>query len=222
MSALTGRDVWVFDLDNTLYPADHTIFAAIGERMTGYIARHLGIDHDAALTLRERYLDTYGATVIGLVRNHGVDATDFLAEVHDVAVDGVSPDPDLAALIAALPGRRLVFTNGARDYAHRIIARLGLNDAFERIVALEDVDLAPKPEPRAFERLIALCGFDPRRAVMFEDHARNLEPAAALGFATVLVGAGGGAPYVDFATPRLHPFLRTLAAPRIDPTGVSP
>ncbi len=222
MIPLQARDVWVFDLDNTLYPADHTIFDTIGDRMTAYIARHVGVSPEAALALRERYHDGYGATVIGLVKNHGVDAEDFLDNVHDTPLDGVAPDPELAALIGALPGRRIVFTNGARSYAHRIIAQLGLTDVFERIVALEDVGLIPKPERQAYERLVALCGFDPRRAAMIEDHARNLEAAAAMGFATVLVGTDvAPAPYVQTATPNLHVFLRTLVAPRIDQAGVT-
>ena len=223
MIPLAARDVWVFDLDNTLYPADHTIFDTIGDRMTAYIARHVGLSHDAALALRERYHAAYGATAIGMVQNHGVDAEDFLFDVHDTSLESVAPDPELAALIGALPGRRIVFTNGARDYAHRILAQLGLGGVFERIVALEDVGLIPKPELVAFERFVALCDIDPRRAVMIEDHARNLQAPAAMGFATVLIGTDvAPAPYVHTAAPSLHAFLRAIVAPRIDQTGVSP
>ena len=223
MIALSARDVWVFDLDNTLYPADHTIFDTIGDRMTAYIARHLRVSMADALALRERYHDAYGATVIGLMENHGIDPGDFLDDVHNTPLDGVAPDPALAALIGALPGRRIVFTNGARGYAHRIVAQLGLTGVFERIVALEDVGLIPKPELVAFERFVALCGVDPRRAVMIEDHARNLQAPAAMGFATVLVGVDTApGPYVQTATPDLHAFLAAIVASRIDQTGVSP
>lgn len=211
MSALAGRDVWVFDLDNTLYPADHEVFDDIGERMTAFIARAVGVDHDAALALRERYFNDYGATVVGLVKHHGVDAAAFLHDVHDVSLDTVDPDPDLGRLIAHLPGRRIVFTNGGRAYAHRILARLQIETAFDSVFALEDAGLTPKPERLAFERLIAAAAFDPARAVMFEDHLRNLETAADLGFATVLVGAASPpAPYVHHAAPRLHAFLRAV------------
>jgi len=211
LSAFAGRDVWVFDLDNTLYPADHEVFAAIGDRMTAFITRTAGVDWDAALKLREKYFHTYGATVVGLVKHHGIDASDFLRDVHDVPLDTVEPDPELAGLIARLTGRRIVFTNGGRDYAHRILARLGVDKAFDSVFALEDAGLVPKPERAAFERLIAACHVDPLRAVMFEDHLRNLEPAADLGFATVLVGAAAApAPYVHHAAPRLHAFLRAV------------
>lgn len=211
MSALEGRDVWVFDLDNTLYPADHEIFADIGERMTDYIARLVGVDHDMALRLREKYFVEFGATVCGLVKHHGADAADFLHYVHDLPMTSVHPDPALGALIARLPGRRICYTNGARDYAGRILAQLQIADAFDEIFALEDADLVPKPQRGSFERLLQRRHVDPRRAVMFEDHARNLETAHAMGFATVLVGAAEwpGA-YVDFATSNLHAFLQSL------------
>jgi len=223
MMRLAGRDVWVFDLDNTLYPTDNTIYDQIGERMTAYIARLAGVSHDDALALREKYFNAYGATLVGLVRHHNADPADFLADVHDVSLDVVTPDPELAQLISALPGRRIVFTNGGRAYAHAILDRIGVADAFERVVALEDVGFVPKPEREAFARLIALCDIAPERTTMFEDHARNLETAAEFGFATVLVGAGatiGGV--VQYATPRLHPFLRALTAPRIDREGAAP
>lgn len=211
MSTLTGRDVWVFDLDNTLYPAEHEVFDAIGQRMTAFISRTVGAEWNAALALRETYFNAYGATVVGLVKHHGVDAAAFLHEVHDVSLEAVEPDRELGGLIARLPGRRMVFTNGGREYAHRILARLGIDKAFDTVFALEDTGLVPKPARAAFERLVAACDFAPARAVMFEDHLRNLEPAAELGFATVLVGvAAPPAPYVHHATPSLHAFLRAV------------
>lgn len=193
MSVFAARDVWVFDLDNTLYPAESTIYDDIGHRMTAYIARTLEIDPIAALDVRERYYHRYGATVVGLARHHGVDAVDFMRDVHDITIHDVVPVPALNALIRALPGRRIVFTNGARDYAHRIVELIGLADAFERIVSLEDVGFVPKPSPEAFLRLFNLCKIDPRRAVMFEDHAKNLETAASFEMGAVLVGVAAQA-----------------------------
>jgi putative hydrolase of the HAD superfamily len=220
VNVLHGRDVFVFDLDNTLYPAKHDIFLAIGDRMTAYIQNVTGLPRDEALALQNHYYDLHGATVVGLARSHHVDPAAFMAHVHDVPLDSVTPDPELAALIGALPGRRFVFTNGARAYAHGIIAHLGLADVFERIVALEDVDWTPKPESIAFERMAALCRFDPARAVMFEDHVMNLATAKALGFATVLVGPDAvPSATADYAAPSLHAFLRAaLTSPAPAPS----
>jgi putative hydrolase of the HAD superfamily len=214
---LAGRDVWVFDLDNTLYPAEHEVFDEIGERMTRFIARVTGFEHEAARVLREKYFLAYGATVVGVVKHHGASAADFLSYVHDVSFDAVHPDPELARLIARLPGRRIVFTNGARDYAVRILSKLGMDRSFDAVFALEDADLVPKPQRAAFDRFIAHSVFDPVRAVLFDDHDRNLETAADLGFATVHVGPPmASASFVDFSTPDLHAFLRGLVEPSID------
>jgi putative hydrolase of the HAD superfamily len=180
---------WVFDLDNTLYPAASTIYDAVGARMTAYIARALELDADAAFALRERYFHQYGATAVGLARHHGVDARDFLAHVHDVDYSALAPDPELNALIARLPGRRIVFTNGGGGHGERVLARLGLAHAFEPVFDLERAGFACKPQPEAYARLVAACAIDPAEAVLIEDTLRNLEPAHELGFATALVGA---------------------------------
>ncbi len=178
---------WVFDLDNTLYPAP-TLYDEIGERMTSYIARAAGVDHDAALDLRERYFHRYGATVVGLAQHHGVDAQDFLTYVHDADYSVLAPDPELAALLSALPGRKIVFTNGGGGHGERVLERLGLSHCFEQIFDIEAAGLAPKPQPQAYQRLVSACAIEPARAALIEDTLQNLIPAHDLGFATALVG----------------------------------
>jgi putative hydrolase of the HAD superfamily len=178
---------WVFDLDNTLYPA-RALYDEIGERMTAYIARAANVDADEALHLREHYFHVYGATIVGLVRHHRVDAADFLAYVHDADLSVLTPDSELRALLSDLPGRRIVFTNGGGGHAERVLARLQLLDLFDDVFDIEAAALTPKPQPGAYERLLQACLFDPRHAVLVEDTMRNLEPAHELGFTTALVG----------------------------------
>jgi putative hydrolase of the HAD superfamily len=179
---------WVFDLDNTLYPAP-ALYDLIGARMTAYIARVVGVDTDVALDLCERYFHRYGATMVGLVRHHDIDAHDFLAHVHDVDCSILAPDPELGTLIAALPGRKFVFTNGGGGHGQRVLARLGIADVFDAVFDLEAAGLVPKPQPQAYANLIAAHAIDPTRALLIEDTPGNLIPAHALGFATALVSA---------------------------------
>lgn len=212
VAGLNGRDVWVFDLDNTLYDAETELFPQIERRMTAYVAKIAGLEPDAARALQHRYLMEYGATITGLIRHHDLDAQDFLDFVHDVDARTLSPDPDLAALIAALPGRKLVYTNGSRGHAERVLTRLGLAALFEACFAIEDAELHPKPQPEGFARFLARHKLEPRRAVMVEDTARNLMPAHALGFFTVLL-APDARPrerlrHVDHETHCLKTFLR--------------
>ncbi|MGD9979579.1 MAG: pyrimidine 5'-nucleotidase [Hyphomonadaceae bacterium] len=201
---------WVFDLDNTLYPA-RALYDEIGERMTRYIARATGLDMDSALAFRERYFHEYGATVVGLAKHHGVDASDFLLDVHLADHSVLAPDTELRALIGRLPGRRIIFTNGGGGHAQRVLESLNLHGLFEAVFDIEDAELTPKPQRECYERLMARCGFEPRGALLMEDTLRNLEPAHELGFTTALVGPAHPAPrppYVDHWAPDAKALLR--------------
>jgi putative hydrolase of the HAD superfamily len=203
---------WVFDLDNTLYPVAD-IYDEIGARMTAYIARALRLDEAEAHAVRERYFHQYGATVAGLARHHGVDAGDFLRDVHDADYSVLAPDPELAAMIGALPGRKIVFTNGGGGHPERALQQLGLSQAVDAIVDIERCGLSPKPQQSAYESLIRECGLDVAETLLVEDTLRNLEPAHALGFATALVGPvrpEPRPPYVDYWAKDVKTLLRNL------------
>lgn len=212
MTPALGQREWVFDLDNTLYPA-RDLYDEIGERMTAFIARKLSLSSEDAHAVRERYFLDYGATVVGLVRHHAITAREFLDDVHAADHSVLTPDPELRALIARLPGRRIVHTNGGADHAERVLARLELADLFDAVFDIETAELAPKPQRQAYERLIGALAIDPRRAMLIEDTMRNLEPAHELGFATALVGPihpDPRPPYVDHWAPDLKTFLRAM------------
>ena len=182
---------WLFDLDNTLYPAGCRLFEQIERRMTDYICRRLGLDQAGAHQLRRRYWQAHGTTLRGLMTHHGVDSAEFLDFVHDIDLSVVAPAPRLDQALAALGGRKLVFTNGSLAHAERVLARLGVGHHFEAIFDIAAADFVPKPEPAAYQRLIARHGVEPDRAVMFDDIAINLRPAAELGMTTVWVPATG-------------------------------
>jgi putative hydrolase of the HAD superfamily len=181
--------------------------------MTVYIATKAAVDEAEALRLREHYFHEYGATVVGLARHHDIDASDFLAHVHDVDRSVVKADDELIALIARLPGRRIVFTNGGGGHAEAMLEQLGLAALFEPPFDIEGAMLTPKPQPRAYERLVERFAFEPSNAVLVEDTLRNLEPAHALGFATALVGPVHPAPlpaYVDHHAHDVKALLRDV------------
>lgn len=211
MSAdLRQVDTWIFDLDNTLYPLETGFMRLIEERMTYYFERFSGLPRTEARALQKRYYEAYGTSLAGLIANHDVDAHAFLAEVHDVPLDSLTPDPALRIALARLPGRRLIFTNGSTAHANRVLAHLELDDLFEGVFAIEAAQLLPKPAEATFARLIAAFQVEPRNAAFFEDSERNLAPAAALGMATVLVGAHAAAStasFVNYRTAVLASFL---------------
>jgi putative hydrolase of the HAD superfamily len=207
---LTHIDTWLFDLDNTLYPAEAAFMSLIEGRMTAFVARQVGLPRDEAYALQKHYLHAHGTTLAGLMAEHGVDPAAFLGEVHDVSMDSLVPDPALRAALAALPGRRLVFTNGDEPHAIKVLAKLQLDDLFEDTFHIGLADYIPKPSLKTFALMMERHAIRPERTVFFEDSPRNLPPAFDLGMTTVLVGAGAPQtdyPYVHFTTDNLAAFL---------------
>ncbi|MEI9987805.1 MAG: pyrimidine 5'-nucleotidase [Aliidongia sp.] len=180
-------DAWIFDLDNTLYPAGSDLFPQISARMGRFIADRFGLGDEAARVLQKQLFRSHGTTMRGLMVEHGVDPKLFMDFVHDIDLSGLEPAVALAAALAALPGRKFVFTNGSRWHADRVLRHLGLAEHMTGVFDIADAEFIPKPHPAGYRTLIERFAIEPKRAVMVEDMARNLAPAAALGMVTVLV-----------------------------------
>jgi putative hydrolase of the HAD superfamily len=207
---------WVFDLDDTLYPPESQFMRLIQQRINDYVVRTAGLPADEAMTVQKGYLRDYGTSLAGLMAHYRIDPHDFLAEVHDVPLDVLRPDPGLRAALERLDGPRIVFTNGSMAHARRVVEKLELSDLFDGLFSLEDADLIPKPDPRTFDRMTARFGLDPATAAFFEDTVRNLPPAKAIGMTTVLVGPHAleaDTPHADHRAAALGPFLATACLP---------
>ncbi len=179
--------VWIFDLDNTLYPAECNLFAQVDQRMGEFIARYLGVPFQQARHLQKTYYRQFGTTLSGLMRVHNMDPQAFLDYVHDIDLSVLPEAPRLATAIERLPGRRLIFTNGSRRHAENVAGKLGVLHLFEDICDIAACEFVPKPEAAAFDRMVRRHGVDPREAAMFEDMPHNLQVPHALGMSTVLV-----------------------------------
>jgi putative hydrolase of the HAD superfamily len=218
---------WVFDLDNTLYPADSGIWPKIDERITLFLMELFGIDGQSARALQKHYYSRHGTTLRGLMEEHP-DLTDrFLDFVHDIDRSGLKPDPVLAHEIGRLPGRKLIFTNGSRAHAMLTAKQLGLDGLFEDAFDIVAAGLIPKPAEGAYDLFFKRYEVDPKTAAMFEDVTRNLAVPKAKGMTTTLVTAKAGqldhreahdqaisdaADVADFVTDDLSAFLARLNA----------
>jgi len=217
LPALAHIRNWIFDLDNTLYPASADLFGLIDARMTGFIQELLGLDWTAARALQKDYFHNHGTTLSGLMADHGVDPHRFLNYVHDIEMDVLAEDRRLVESIARLPGRKLIFTNGDETYARRVLAKLGLGESFEAIHDIHACSYQPKPQAHAYRSMAEAFGIEPTESLFVEDMARNLKPAKAIGMTTVWVNNGseqGREPddraYVDYEVTDLGAWLHEI------------
>ena len=191
--------VWLFDLDNTLHDASHAIFGTIDRRMTDYVERELGVDRSEANRLRTLYWRRYGATLLGLVRHHGIDPHRFLRETHDFDVAALlRAERGLVRLFARLPGRKLLLTNAPLAYAGSVLRGLSLHRHFGTRYSIERMRVhgtfRPKPSRLMLRSMLARERIRPSAAVLVEDSVTNLKAARSLGMRTVLITRHGAAP----------------------------
>jgi len=201
-------DTWVFDLDHTLYPPSARLFDQIEALMTRYVSEVLDVDTNTANRLRAEYWREYGTTLAGLMHVHGIDPDPYLVAVHDIDFSVLTPNPALAEAITALPGRKIVYTNGSAPYARQVLKALGLTETMQAVYGVEDAAYAPKPAREAFETVFAKAGVVADRGAMFEDDPRNLAVPFNLGMRTIHVAeTPQPAPHIQHHTADLIGFL---------------
>jgi putative hydrolase of the HAD superfamily len=217
----TSTPLWLFDLDNTLHDCSHAIFSLIDQGMVRAVAQALEIDASAANELRSQYWQRYGATVIGMVRHHGINAGAFLASSHDFDIAPlVRAESLLAHKLKRLPGRKVLITNAPLHYARAVLRRLGILWQFDSLWAIEHMRLhsefRPKPSTALLRYVLAREGVPAARAVLVEDTLANLRGARRAGLRTVhifhpgtpFIRATGLRPgYVDLRVNKLSDLL---------------
>jgi putative hydrolase of the HAD superfamily len=212
-------ETWIFDLDNTLYPASCRLFDQVQLRMTEFICDRLSVSPEEAAELRRSYFREHGTTLRGLMTRDDIDPHEFLAFVHDIDLAGVPPDPALAAALKQLDGRKIVHTNGSVRHAERLLDHLGLSDSFCGIIDIVAAEFDPKPAPAGYRLLLRRHAVAAQSALMIEDIARNLAPAAELGMTTAWVRSGqdwaaaeADSDYIHHVVDDLAGFLAAAAA----------
>jgi putative hydrolase of the HAD superfamily len=215
--SLPQIDTWIFDLDNTLYPESCSLFDQVDRRMGLYIENLLGLDRISARALQKEYFHEHGTTLRGLMTEHGIDPRSYMDFVHEIDVSVITRDQVLDRALSHLPGRKVIFTNASARHAENVMERLGVASHFSAVYDIVAAGYLPKPAPATYQNFISAHGIDPARAIFFEDTARNLEPAAAMGMTTVWIetygnGSAQGAEndYVHHRTNDLAGWLSSL------------
>lgn len=210
----------LFDLDNTLYSPERELFSLIDVRINRYMVEVVGIPTTEVDGLRRRYWAEYGVTLQGLIRHYQVDPEDYLDYVHDVDVSSrLDPDVELRQVLAQLPQRKAVFTNGSTGHADRVLARLGLRDQFEEIFDIRVANYMPKPFAAPYHKVLEQLGLQGKDCTMVEDTLDNLKTAKELGMKTVQVGNGPQPAFVDVRIPKVARIVQALAALQTESTS---
>ncbi len=218
MDILTSADLtpfrrvetWIFDLDNTLYPAECNLFAQVDQRMGAFISELLGVDLAEAKRIQKDYYFRYGTTLAGLMREHELPPERFLDFVHDIDLAPVCEAPLLGEALERLPGRKYIFTNGSRRHAERVAGKLGVLHHFDDLFDIAACNYVPKPSVDAYNAFLKAHGVEPKASAMFEDLPHNLESPHALGMATVLVRST----FIE------HPAQKAMAEWRVPPAHI--
>ena len=221
----TDKSVWIFDLDNTLYPAHSNLFVQVDYRMGSFVSEFLGVDRIEARKIQKKYYRQYGTTMNGLMTCHNLDPQLYLNYVHNIDLSPISHDAALNDALARLPGRKLILTNGSVKHAENVAGKLGILHHFDDIFDIVAADFIPKPARSTYEKFMERVGIDPRKAAMFEDLAINLQVPHDLGMKTILVcspphlrdektdmynGVDGDAEHVHHVTEHLSDFLELI------------
>ncbi len=224
MKAFQDINTWVFDLDNTLYPASCRLFDQIDVKMGEFVSQLLQVPYAEAKTLQKKLYYKHGTTLRGLMQEHGLKPEGFLDYVHNIDYSPIAKDAGLVAEIERLPGRKLVFTAGTVAHATRAMDRLGVTHLFDDIFDIVHADYVPKPQRSPYDQFVKRHNVNPKRAAMFEDISRNLEVPHDMGMVTVLVthddndGAkhlndSARGEHVHHSTTNLSHFLNSITGP---------
>ncbi|HKJ05628.1 MAG TPA: pyrimidine 5'-nucleotidase [Geopsychrobacteraceae bacterium] len=191
-------DAILFDLDNTLYPADKNLFSLIDVRINRYMEEIVAIHPDEVDGLRRQYWSQYGTTLQGLIHHHVIDPEDYLDYVHAIEIDQLlSHDTALQETLRQLDIPCFVFTNGSSGHARNVVKALGIEDLFAGIFDIRVADYVPKPNLAPYQKVLQTLGVSGNRCVMVEDSCDNLRTAKHLGMKTVLIGPEQSHSFID-------------------------
>jgi putative hydrolase of the HAD superfamily len=217
MKELKKIKYWLFDLDNTLYSGDTKVFDQVDKKMSKFISEKLKVSEEEAKKIQKNYFHEYNTTLNGMIKNHDIDATEFLEFVHDVNLDFLKKDEFLGNQINKLNGKKIIFTNGSKAHAANVTGKIGIDNLFDGVFDIVDSDFYPKPLMEPYKKIIENYNIEPEYCIFFEDIARNLKPAHELGMKTVWIknkepwaAEYSDAEFINYKTDNLANFLKEI------------
>jgi putative hydrolase of the HAD superfamily len=217
MKELIKIKYWIFDLDNTLYSGDTKVFDQVDKKMSKFISEKLNVSVEEAKKIQKNYFHEYNTTLNGMIKNHEIDANEFLEFVHDVDLDFLKADKPLEREIAKLEGKKFIFTNGSKAHVANVTKRIGIEKLFDGIFDIVESDFIPKPSIEPYKKIIEKYKIEPQYSIFIEDIARNLKPAHELGMKTVWIkndepwaAEFSDSDFINYKTDNLAKFLKEI------------
>ncbi len=217
MKELSKIKYWIFDLDNTLYSGDTKVFDQVDKKMSKFISEKLNVSLEEAKKIQKNYFHEYNTTLNGMIKNHEIDANEFLEFVHDVDLDFLKEDKLLKQEISNLNGKKYIFTNGSKAHAANVTKRIGIEKLFDGVFDIVESDFIPKPSIEPYKKIIEKFKIEPQYSIFIEDIARNLKPAHELGMKTVWIkndepwaAKFSDSDFINYKTDNLAKFLKEI------------
>jgi putative hydrolase of the HAD superfamily len=217
MKSFQSIKYWIFDLDNTLYSGQTKVFEQVDKKMSKYISEKLNVNIEKAKKIQKNYFYEYNTTLNGMIKNHKINADEFLEFVHDIDIDFLKKDFKLSKEIKKLDGKKIIFTNGSRKHAINVTTKIGIYQLFDDIFDIVDCDFIPKPSIEPYKKLIEKHKIDPKLCVFVEDIARNLKPAYEMGMKTIWIENEepwakkySDSKFINYRTNNLAEFLKKI------------
>ena len=217
MKELKKIKFWLFDLDNTLYSGATKVFDQVDKRMSEFISSKLEISKEEARKIQKNYFVEYNTTLNGMIKNHKINANEFLEYVHDINLDFLKKDEQLDEQISKIKGKKIIFTNGSKAHANNVTRKLGIERHFDDIFDIVSADFIPKPSLITYKKIIEKYKIEPQYSIFIEDIARNLKPAHELGMKTVWIindepwaAEFSNSSFINYRTDKLSKFLREI------------
>ena len=217
MKELTNIKYWIFDLDNTLYSGDTKVFDQVDKKMSKFISDKLKVSIEEAKKIQKNYFHEYNTTLNGMIKNHEIDADEFLEFVHDVNLDFLKADKSLEEEISNLKGKKFIFTNGSKAHAANVTKRIGIEQLFDGVFDIVESNFIPKPSIEPYKKILEKYKIEPQYSIFIEDIARNLKPAHELGMKTVWIkndepwaAKFSDSNFINYKTDNLAKFLKDV------------
>ena len=217
MKELGAIKFWIFDLDNTLYSGKTKVFDQVNKRMSKYVSEKLDVTINEAKIIQKKYFHEYNTTLNGMIKNHKIDANEFLDFVHDIDIDFLEKDLELDKELKKLEGKKIIFTNGSKKHALNVTQKIGIDHHFDDFFDIIDANFIPKPAIEPYKKIVEKHKIDPKLCAFVEDIARNLKPAYEMGMTTVWIENDepwakkfSDADFVNFKTNNLSEFLKKI------------